>query len=249
MLFRSAFDAETGEVVSQSDLLRLNSSWMTRRCCEVAILDDGVLAVLGGVTVCSDFQGNVRWIRKQVVLPFDEEPDAVAQYYDPPLIHGNEACYAQPGVRAVDCVELDTGRLKWSRFLPDVMRIVAWQENTVVVQYDQGLRGLDANTGSTNWEQRSTDNMTLQMASPTASKSPDLLIARSIRVDAGKKLQPQLVWLDIASGNIKSIKPLPELDGEEPRLGPALRAGNKLWTFFGRGQAEPKRELLEIVLQ
>jgi hypothetical protein len=77
----NTFDPETGELQTQRDLVRLRSTWGARACCEVAPLDDSVVAVLGGLTMSLDPAGQVRWVRKHVVLPADEDPQWVLQLY------------------------------------------------------------------------------------------------------------------------------------------------------------------------
>ena len=111
-------DPSSGVVISQNELLRLNEIWWRRQCCEVTPLDDGLVAILSGVTVCCDVAGNLRWIRRETVLPPSEEPNWVTQGFQPPLLAGNDLYVLQPGGCAVARLDVRSGRVAWSRLLP-----------------------------------------------------------------------------------------------------------------------------------
>lgn len=57
----------------------MNDIWWTVLCREVTALDDAVLANLGGISVCCDLSGNVRWIRKELSLPPEEKDSLVGE--------------------------------------------------------------------------------------------------------------------------------------------------------------------------
>src|SRR5207244_1713450 len=63
LLRLSIFDSESGDILAQYPLVELRESWWQRRVCEAAPLDDGLVAALGGLVVCADLAGNVRWVR------------------------------------------------------------------------------------------------------------------------------------------------------------------------------------------
>ena len=54
-----SLDPLTGEVLVQRKILELLDSWQHRKVCCVAPLDDGLVATLGGTTLCCDVAGNV----------------------------------------------------------------------------------------------------------------------------------------------------------------------------------------------
>jgi hypothetical protein len=59
-------------------------------------------------------------------------------------------------------------------------------------------------------------------------------------------LQTRLVWLDPASGNELGSTVIPQWNDADPRLGPIVVYKDRLWTFFGKGQHEPTRDLVEL---
>src|SRR5690606_2747297 len=68
----TTFDRESGEALVQRNLARLNEVWWSRRAGEVTPLGDGLVATLGGMSICCDLHGNLRWIRRPVALPPEE---------------------------------------------------------------------------------------------------------------------------------------------------------------------------------
>jgi len=251
----TSIDAETGDILTQVDLLRLSPTWLTHRMCELLPRDDGLIAVLGGMVLCCDYDGEVRWLRHQVALPFDEESETCAQSHDRPLLHEGWLCYAQPGVRTVDCVDAATGQLRWSTLVPDIRRMVAWRAGVVVVQTDAGFSGLNETDGHVVWATRVAGVLTMQMDGPPAEvarvpgNSATILISRTLPVDGAKKFRPQLDWLDVTTGAVQASVALPALDDEDPRWGPAIAGPGRTWVFFGRGPQDPRRELVELVRQ
>jgi outer membrane protein assembly factor BamB len=249
----TAIDPESGDILAQSDLLRLSQTWHVRHVCELLPRDNGLIAVLGGVVLCCGYDGDLQWLRQHVVLPLDEESETCAQTHDRPLLHEGLLCYAQPGVRTVDCVHPETGQLRWSTLMPDIRGVVGWRAGVVVVQTDAGFSGLSEKTGQVIWTTRAAGILTVQMDGPAVGAAPAtdasawILISRTLPVDGAKKFRPQLDWLDVTTGAIRASAALPALDDEDPRLGPAIAGPNRTWVFFGRGPHDPRRELVELV--
>jgi outer membrane protein assembly factor BamB len=119
----NTLDPETGEVQSQRDLVRLRNTWGKRACCELMPLADSVVAVLGGISLAFDPDGKVRWVRKHVTIPAEEDPRWVLLSYQRPILADGRMYFAQPGVRSVDCLGPATGREAWSGGRPVVLGI------------------------------------------------------------------------------------------------------------------------------
>ncbi|MFM7844354.1 MAG: PQQ-binding-like beta-propeller repeat protein, partial [Planctomycetota bacterium] len=258
----ATFDPETGELLQQVDLVRVTAVWHTRHVCETILVDDTIIAVLGGFVLACDTHGQVRWIRKQVLLPADEELDWVAQAIQKPLARDGRLYITQPGVRALDCLETATGALLWRRYLPDLRHVVAIDGTRVVVATDSGFTALSADDGTVQWRHAATDRLQAtwaggphgltyvttnppKIASATGPASAAAAPPPAAPV-AGAKVRPHLVWLHPATGAVQRTSELPSLEDVEPRLGPALTIGTRFYTFFGRGLQDPKRELIEL---
>jgi len=236
-------DAETGEVQSQTDLLPLRNTWGARACCEVAQTDDALVAVLGGVTVSFDPLGRLRWVRKHIVIPADEDPTWIHQTYQPPLVVDDRLYLTQPGVRTVDCLDATTGSSHWSVTLPDVIGVVGCAGDLLVVRTQRDFRGLDRHTGEVRWRHPFENVFPWQMLSDAS-----LLVATWEKVPSGdNQLRTRLTWLNPQTGEATATSVVPQLTDADPKLGPLLAHNDRLWTFFGRGQHEPTRDVVELV--
>ncbi len=239
----NVFDAQTGELTSQKDLIRLRSTWGSRGCCEITPLEDSVVAVLGGVTISCDAAGNLRWVRRQVVLPSDEEPRWILQLYQRPLVEQSRLYVSQPGVRAVDCLDVHSGARHWTSVIPDLVNIIGLAGDKLMLRTETDIRALDKTTGRLLWRRDLADLHSFALCTGNA-----LLIAQREPVPMqNNQIQTRLSWLDFASGNTVATTVLPNLNDPDPRLGPLVQYKDRLWTFFGKGQQEPARDLVELV--
>jgi outer membrane protein assembly factor BamB len=237
------FDSRTGEVLRQRDLVHLRNTWGSRGCCEIAEIEDGLAVVLGGVTLALSPAGETRWIRTHVVLPADDDPRWVLQQYQRPIVHRQRMYVAQPGVRTVDCLDAATGREHWSTVLPEVVGISGLAGDTLIVRTEGDIRGLDSSTGATRWRYPANDLYSFQLLSDER-----LVIASRERVPThAGRWQPRLEWLNPADGKLIATTALAKLADEDPRLGPLVPYKDHLFAFFGRGQHDPAREVVELV--
>jgi len=74
-------------------------------------------------------------------------------------------------------------------------------------------------------------------------------VLRRGRQDAPGKFRPKLVRVDVSTGQGIGQTQLRGLENENPFLGPLVMAGSRLWAFFGRGDQDPTRDLIEMVAQ
>lgn len=236
------FDQETGEILRQRDLVRLRSSWHSHSCCEVAPLDDGLLVVLGGLTLAVDAAGRVRWIRNQLAIPAEADPDWVLQSYQPPLVVADRAYVTQPGVRTVDCLDVATGRRHWSVVLPEVTGLVGFVKDRLLVRAERGIVALQVADGSTAWRYDTDNWLGFELMD-----GQRLLISTRERLPGDPaRWQCRLAWLGTSSGNVIATVPLPGLGEDDPRVGPLVASGDHLFTFYGQGAQDPARELVEL---
>jgi outer membrane protein assembly factor BamB len=236
-------DQYTGETLRQRDLARLRNTWGARACCEVAANDDGFIAALVGVTLAGDAAGKVRWIRKQISVPADEDPRWVLQMYDRPLLNGDRVYVAQPGVRTVECLSPTTGRRYWSAVLPEVVGLVGISGDLLIVRMESGVRGLALSDGAVRWRKETSDLFSFQLVD-----DDNLLLAHRERMpDQADQWQIRLTWLNPAEGKPKATSRLPDLTDNDPRLGPLVPYKDRLFTFVGRGQTDTARDIVELV--
>jgi len=241
----TVLDPTNGVMISQTEILRLADVWWRRQCCEVTPLDDGFVAILSGVTVCCDVAGNLRWVRREAVLPPAEEPGWVRQGFQGPLLIGNDLYILQPGGCSVDRLDVRTGRVVWSRLLPSAQRLLGIAGSQLILHTDRGLLALATVTGDTAWDHPADGFLDAWLGDDTTV----MVACRRPVEDAPGKFRPQLVWLDAATGQRVAQTVLRGLEDDKPFLGPLVMAGDRLWAFFGRGDQDPTRDLIELVPQ
>lgn len=241
----TVLDPSSGAVVSQTDLARLNEVWWRRSCCEVTPLDDGFVAVLSGITMCCDAAGNLRWIRRETVLPPSEEPAWVTQSFQPPLLAGNDLYVLQPGGCAVSRLDARSGQLAWSRLLIGAQRLLGVAGPRLVVQTELGLQALALDSGELDW----LHGVENPLDACLCDDATVLYSCRRGAEDAPGKFRPHLVWVDAATGQSLGQTLLRGLEHENPFLGPLVVAGSHLWAFCGRGDQDPTRDLIELTPQ
>jgi len=236
---------DSGEVMRQEDLLQLRSSWWHRRYCRALAFNDSIVASFGGLTACFDLNGDSRWIRKQVNVPTEEEPAWVRQYFAPPRLLDGRLFIAEPSVRAIECVDPRTGRLIWSRTLPDIQRVVSLDARRLVIQVADGLLSLRPEDGEIQWRK----HLEGLLHGVLASRDGKILLSRRVPVaDRSNQFIPQLVWIYALDGKTLGQSPLSGFgEATDPRLGPLLEHKGKLWTFFGRTHDDPNRDFVELV--
>lgn len=239
----TSVNQDNGQFLRTQDLVYLRDSWWGRRCCEVAALGDGFVVALSGATLCGDIFGNVRWIRRHVVLPPDEEPQWIEQHFQRPMLIDNDLYVAQPGMRAVERLEVASGRLVWRAILPDVQRLIGMSGGRLIAQVDKGLLALDPDTGNELWRHHVDDPLDAAVCDDELA----LYVSRPRSEDERDVRIPQLSWLDSATGRPLGITRLREVQMVQPFMSPILVHRDHLWAFLGRSQEETAREIAQLI--
>ncbi|MCI0357220.1 MAG: PQQ-like beta-propeller repeat protein [Planctomycetaceae bacterium] len=248
----NTIDPESGELQSQADVVRLRNTWGKRTCCEVLALDDSLIAVLGGITLSIDPAGKPRWVRKHVTVPAEEDPRWVLQRFHPPLVADDRLYIAQPGVRSALCLDPATGRQIWSVVLPELLGLVGLsgregeapaEPRRLIVRTESDLRALDRASGQTVWRTPASELHSFQLVDDRSL----LIAARERTPQTSDQWLTRLTWLDAATGNAAATCVLPNLVDADPRLGPLVSYKDRIFTFFGRGQHDPNRDVVELI--
>lgn len=240
----TTFDRDSGEPIVQRPLARLNEVWWSRRIAEVAPIDDGLVASLGGLTLSCDVLGSVRWMRRPVALPPEEESSWIRQYVERPLVIGDRVFVTQPGVRTLECVDADTGRLIWSQALPDIESILGAVDQRLVVRTSDALLALDPSDGKQLWRH---ERPQLFDALLLGGEGGLMYVERAAMNVNQDRFAPRCVWLDPATGEPKQSLWLASQQEAEPHLGPLVTQNNRLWGFWGKNHNDPSRDFVEFV--
>jgi len=268
-----SLDPLTGDVLVQRRLLGLRESWLHRKACEIAALDDGLIATLGGITLCCDAAGSVRWVRKQLALPFEERPEWVWQHFAPPLVIDSRVMAIQPGVETLECLDVATGSELWTFAEDRPRRIIGHSGGRIIVETDREIIALDLADGAVAWregmgEEASPDaparargarkgsrrqrvaGLAADSLGPSTRLTAALVSEKFVvymvkRGPVDKPKVPALVWLDAADGDILGVMEFPPWQDNDPRVGPLVVAKDRLWTFFSK-EKDPNKDLVEL---
>jgi outer membrane protein assembly factor BamB len=238
----NVLDPATGELQGQRDLIRLRATWGARGCCEVLPLDHQLLVALGGVVLGLDARGQVAWVRKQVTLPADEDPRWVLQSYHRPLVAGKNVILTQPGTRSVISLEPATGLKQWETLVPDVVGCCGLSNGQVICQTESGVQAIDLATGARKWFSPLTD-----LQPHALVDEQNVLVARKGMKSDNKQPVIELAWLDPKTGNVKATTQVAALTDALPRLGALVPYKDRVFTFFGKGQHDPNRDVVELI--
>ncbi len=248
----ASLDPESGVVLSEKPLLEFRGPfWKNpQHVCQATVADDKIVALVAGTLLCCDTLGQVHWVRRDTWFPAALDPAYGQRRHQPPLVAGDRVYATQPGVRSVECVDLQSGRLDWRRPMPGVRRLLDLKDGRLLIESDNGICAVSARTGRLLWHHRAE-----HLLEGYLPGGPDgLLYVRSEPAGGGLSY-PTLVWLDVQTGRIRGRSPLWSLLGQQPAVGPLLapvsgQYGDRLWCFTGvfdaQGKLQPQRNVLEL---
>lgn len=232
-----------GALLAERPLLPIRASFDQQRGCQLTALEDCCIATVGGSVLCFDFAGNLRWVRRTLWIPVEADAHWVWQSQEPPLVAGGRCFIVQPGVLNLVCLAPESGQLHWQRAIYGLRRLVALAGDRLIVQTDYGFLCLDAASGKEVWSHEAAP----VLAPPLCAGPGGLLYATTDAVPGEKEMyRPNLVWVDLETGRQKVRFPLNALRQAQPRLGPLLVVGGRLWAFAGKGD-DLLRDLIELV--
>ena len=238
------FARQTGEVIQQDELAQVRESWWRRRFCAATPMDDAVVASLGGFIISCDISGDVRWIRRQVAAPTEEEHTWVRQAFQPPRLSDNRLYVVQPGVRSLECLDPDTGNRIWNSVLPNVTRLIGLTKTRIVVQTADGFVGLKLENGQIAWQSKAADCLEAMLL----DKNGQLAFTQRIaEPQNSNQSRIRMTWLAGDDGSVVASTKLKGTSDEDVCAGPMFVQKNRLWTFIGPGKDVPERNVAELV--
>jgi hypothetical protein len=125
--------------------------------------------------------------------------------------------------------------------VPGIVGLLGVSGEQVILQTSDGLRAFKHATGEPVWERE------LAAMHPASACDGRVLVATHPKAKEGNKLLTRLTWIDGATGEILAEQDVAGLEADDPRLGLLIPYQAKLWTFFGQGQTDPSRDLVELI--
>lgn len=236
-ILAAALSPETGAVQEQKLLFRLRDVWDGKPPAAWTRGEGSIVLTVGGVTASISPVFDVEWLDRPLWLPQPADLRPRDFYESPPVAHNDRIFVAQPGVKAVRCLNAETGRTLWQQSSPDVTGLAAVIGDTVLVREVGGLVALSVETGEIVW---------WQQGDFAACSNDSILVLTFVPADR-KLLVPVLLWLDPTDGRKLAECALTDLTGEAGCIGPWWLAGEHLWCSAGLGWKEGRRALAELV--
>src|SRR5262249_53752996 len=123
-LLLTRFNVQTGEIAAQLPLIKLLNRWNGHVPCQMTVMGGRALLVAGGNVLSCDLRGHVHWVRKQTWIPTAQDTTAAEQYASILHLNGGNVVVANPGVKSLECLEIETGRRVWQRPVVDMRRLL-----------------------------------------------------------------------------------------------------------------------------
>jgi len=244
----AAFDPESGQLLRRLPLVEFADRWSGAIPCRATLAENRIVATVGGSVLCCDLLGSVLWVRRQVWVPPSEKyadaPLWRQQVHHTPLILDGRIYATQPGVFAVECLDLETGRLLWRAALPDITALLGCPQRRLVVETSARLLALDAESGKTLWQHDAPDRLDARCCGQDGG-----IIYAKLAKNANPKepLRPSLVWLDPATGKVVTEATLSIALRKEPAFGPMIVHGPRQWVLLRSEGRSAEREVVELV--
>ena len=248
----ASLDVATGRLLREVPLATFSSGWSVIRDCQLTEADGHLVVTAGGAVIACDTHGRVRWVRREHWLPPPVDASWMLTAQSPPLVHDGRIHVVQPGVPGITTLDAASGRMLWRLGDVSVSRLRGIARGRLVVERigivssagsaqpaAADLIGVDAATGKVAWRYGPAD---LLDASLVTDEGVILAVREPV---AGKNARiAALVNLDPATGRETRRWPLAACEDPLPFLGPVAPAAGGLRVFFGRGPAEPTRDLM-----
>ncbi|MEI8017812.1 MAG: PQQ-binding-like beta-propeller repeat protein, partial [Schlesneria sp.] len=235
------FDSTNGNVASSRPLFRLREASDRQFAGQLTLCDRIAVCSVSGTTASFDSRGEILWTRRQTFIQKPTDEMAEDQRVVAPIVKAGRVILTVPGVREVSCLELDSGRIIWSRPITDLRGLLDVSETRVLIETVKGLVSLDVQSGDVAWQRPIETRLEALVLD-----GPTLIVARRVMFPKNRS-KPVLVWLDWQTGEEQGQSLVDVADREEFQLGPMFSAGDKWWAFVGQSWKEPKRELNELV--
>jgi outer membrane protein assembly factor BamB len=236
----SQLESRSGAIVREVALFRLRDVWQGEIPCRIAARGWHVVAAVGGATACFTLHGELRWVRQELWLPPTIDPAAADYVFSTPLVSDRDVIGHQPGCRTVRCVDLTTGQTKWNWVSPALQGILAATNERVLLADSSRIAGLDRQTGATAWEQPIDKRLT------ALGVSGGHLVCASELPFKGNRGWLNLIWIDLASGEIVAETPVDADQREDWRFGPLFAVDEQVWAFSGQSWRDPHRDLVAL---
>jgi len=238
----SRVDLSTGEILDSHPLFRIRDTWFDRGIGNVVAHREQLLIDLGGVLASCDISGHLQWVRKQLTFPQKIDSRWGGQQLSNLEILGDQAISFHAGMLRMECFDVATGTLRWTRPATKVQSITLVHDDTLLVEEPNRWLLVAADTGE----------VTSQVAKPEEllswHRTKDALVAFTYQEPEEKDEKPtvQVVHIEVPSGETKPLQTIEATDKERPAAGPLLRGPDKWFLWFSEEAKKDERKLMVV---
>ncbi|MGO9114428.1 MAG: PQQ-binding-like beta-propeller repeat protein, partial [Thermoguttaceae bacterium] len=237
---------ETGDVLSRQQILEMAQREKLPAECQASYAGNRLIVLVAGSVIATDPQGRIVWLRHTTTLPSAIDPAFVQQHCQPAIQSDGWLFVEQPGSCVVDCLSLETGQRRWRRGIVGLQRIVDLPDDRLLARTARGLVALNKTTGEVLW-QREFPGMLSALA-----LTPSGLILCARQTVIGDKSQIVLLWIDMATGQMRAHGAIALEKNQPIFFGPIVARGDRTWCCFGYGAkndsptAENAKRIIEL---
>jgi outer membrane protein assembly factor BamB len=239
----TSLDATNGNVIAQRPLVNVRPAWDDHHTAQWIHEGGRLYGNLTGMVFCCDLNGRMQWSRRQIWISPREDRDWPRQWMQPPVLAGQHLLVAQPGVKAVECLDPETGRLLWRRVLSDIRRVLGAADGIAVVQTESALLAFAVESGELKWK------FPFENALSAYSIGDKTISVWNTKRDNPKEGPwiPECHSIDLHTGKLLATQMFDQLKGDRPLAGPLVQIQpNRWWLFTGNGDKEAQRTINEI---
>ncbi len=209
---------ETGEVISRRQILELTDREKMPSECQASWAGNRLVVLVAGCVLSIDLQGRIAWLRQATTLPAALDPAFAQQRCQPAIESGGWFFVQQPGSCAIDCLAVETGRLRWRRGIIGLQSIADLPGNRLMARTARGLVALSKTTGEVLWQCESPG-----MLSAFVHTTSGLILGARRRPSAASR-NSCFFGIDLATGQMRARGAVP-LEKNQPILfGPVTHA-------------------------
>jgi hypothetical protein len=134
--------------------------------------------------------------------------------------------------------------LLWSKTIPDIETVIGTADDRLVVRTESAFIALHLADGKELWRQPRPE----VLEGALLGGAGGFMYVERMPTKANKdRFQPRLVWVDLTTGKTKATFALTNLEDPDPHLGPLVAYKDRVFTFWGKAQNDPNRDVLEFV--
>jgi hypothetical protein len=239
----TALDAQNGNVIAQRTLVNVRPAWDDHHTAQWIHEGGRIYGNLTGLVFCCDLNGRMQWVRRQIWISPREDRDWPRQWMQLPLLAEQRLFVTQPGVKTVECLDPETGRLIWRRVLSDVRRVLGAAEGMVVVQTESALLAFAREGGELQWKLPLENSLS---AFALGEKTLSVWNVQREKPKDGPWI-PACHTIELSTGKLLETQAFEQLKSDRPHAGPLVQMQpQRWWLFTGNGDKEPHRTIYEI---